>query len=68
MQQMNDPNGKDTNRENDDGSPTDVKPEPVKQKHVGDETPNPLPDDDYSSKQPSGDTAEGSPQGDSSVD
>ena len=40
----------------------------VKQKQVGDETPNPLPDKSYSARQPSGDTTEASPQGESPVD
>lgn len=40
----------------------------VKRKHVGDETPNPLPDDDYSSKQPLGDDSQAIPEADSSLD
>lgn len=68
MQQTNDGNDKDTNHDNDGDSSPSGKPKHVKQKHVGDETPNPLPDDDYSSKQPSGDTTEGNPQGESSAD
>ena len=38
----------------------------VKRKHVGDETPNPLPEDDYSSKQPLGDDSEANPEAGSS--
>ena len=40
----------------------------VKQKQVGDETPNPLPDDDYSSKQPAGDDSQANPEADSSLE
>ena len=42
-------------------------PKPVKQKHVGDETPNPLPDDDYTSKQPAGDDSQANAESDSAV-
>ena len=40
---------------------------PVKQKHVGDETPNPLPDDDYTAKQPAGDDSLANPESDSAA-
>jgi hypothetical protein len=40
----------------------------VKRKHVGDETPNPLPDGDYSSKQRPGDDGEADPYVDSSLE
>ena len=40
----------------------------VKQKHVGDETANPLPDDDYSSKQPPGDDSQANVESDSPVE
>jgi hypothetical protein len=40
----------------------------VKRKHVGDETANPLPEDDYSSKQPPGDDSQANPEADSSLE
>lgn len=40
---------------------------PVKQKQVGDETPNPLPDHDYAQKQPAGDDTQANPDSDASV-
>lgn len=40
----------------------------VKRKHVGDETPNPLPEEDYSSKQPQGDDSQANPEAGSSLE
>lgn len=68
MQPTNNGNDKGTNHENDGESSAGENTKHVKRKHVGDETPNPLPNEDYSSKQPSGDTTEATPQGESSTD
>lgn len=66
MQQKNDGNDKQGNGGR--GSASGRKSTHLKQKHVGDETFNPLPDEDYSSRQPPDDSTEASPQGESSVD
>lgn len=46
----------------------DVSRKHEKQKQVGDETPNPLPEDDYSSKQPLGDDSQANAESDSPVE
>ena len=49
---------------------TRAKPDPArgpKHKGVGDETPNPLPDQDYSPKQPAADDNQSNPESDSAV-
>ena len=72
MQQKND--GQDNGQDKDDpfkkgdGSSQPLKRKQGKQKEVGDETANPLPDNSYSARQPSGDTTEANPQGESPVD
>lgn len=47
--------------------PDDKSANSPKRKHVGDETPNPLPDDQYSIDQPAGDDSQANPDTDSAI-
>ena len=68
MQQKNDDHDKDLGSNGKTAAQDDRARRQMKPKQVGDETPNPLPDDEYSSSQPPDDTTEANPQGESPVD